>query len=106
MSIIIKVEKVVEKENITIETPFYYKYDLMLDDCDSIIYGKITDDCVMSVQKTDRYLDHEITFEFEVDNRPSFQEYSDYMTDKQFRSSKEEYEAAVAEMKQFIEDRV
>lgn len=104
MAITIEVENVIEKEKITIETPFYYKHDLMLDECDSIIYGKITDNYIVSVQKTDRYLDHEITFEFEIDNRPRFQSYSNYMTEDQHRSSKEEYEAAIAEMQQFIAD--
>ena len=105
MAITIEVKKVVEKEKITIQTPFYYKFDLMPDEYDSIIYGKITDSCIVSVQKTDRYLDHEITFEFEIDERPHFQSYSDYMIEKQHKSSKEEYEAVVAEMKKFIEDK-
>jgi hypothetical protein len=104
MSIAIWVETVIEKENITIETPFYYKHDLMIDDCDSVTYGKIMDTCVVSVSKTDRYLDHEITFEFEIDERPRFQGYTAYMVDEEYKSSKEEYEAAVAEMQQFISD--
>ena len=105
MSIIIEIEKNIEMEKLTIETPFYYKHDLTSDDCDSILYGKIMDDCVITVQKTDRYLDHEITFEFEIDERPRFNGYGAYIVEEEFQSSKEEYEAAVAEMKQFIEDR-
>ena len=104
MAITIEVDKTVEKENITIETPFYYKHDLMFDDCDSVTYGKIMDTCVVSVSKTDHYLNHEITFEFEIDERPRFQGYTAYMVDDEYKSSKEEYEAAVAEMQQFIAD--
>ena len=105
MSITIEVEKFTETEKVIIPTPFYYKHDLMIEECDSIIYGKIMDDCVISVQKTDHYLNHEITFEFEVEERPRFQGYNAYMVDEEYKSSKEEYEAAIAEMKQFIEDR-
>jgi hypothetical protein len=103
MAIRIEIEKVVSKEIITIQTPFYYKYDLMLDECDSIIYGKVMNDYIVTVQKTELYERNEIVFKISKEDKPHFQSLKAYLTDDQYRSSKEEYESAVSEMKQFME---
>lgn len=103
MAISIEVEKVVTKETATIQTPFYYKHDLMLDECDSVIYGKVTDDCITTVQKTERYGRNEIEFEFTKEDKPCFQLSRSYLIKDEHKSSKAEYDSAVEEMKQFLE---
>lgn len=105
MGINIEIEKVVSREIITIQTPFYYKHDLMLDECDSVIYGKVTDDYITTVQKTERYIQNEIEFEFTKNNKPIFQFQSlrPYLIEDEYKSSKDEYDSAIEEMKQFME---
>jgi hypothetical protein len=103
MAISVEIEKVVLKETITIQTPFYYKHDLMLDECDSVIYGKVTDDCIVTVHKSERYSRDETEFEFNKELRPHFQSSKSYLTEDEYRSNKEEYESVIEEMKRFIE---
>jgi hypothetical protein len=103
MSINVEIEKIVSKEIVTIQTPFYYKHDLMLDECDSVIYGKVTDECIVTIQKTERYARNETEFEFTKEANPHFQSSRTYLTEEEHKSSKEEYDSAIEEMKQFLE---
>lgn len=102
MAITIQIEKVTQLIPRTVETPFYYKYDLGLDHCDSVIYGKITDDCVVSVQATFNNSELEIEYEVTKILHPNFNDYKPYLSEQKYASTKEEFDKAVADMNNFI----
>jgi len=104
MAIAIKVEKIIKFDDLVIQTPFFYKHDLLLDEADSIVYGKIMDDSVVTIHKTYWYHDRRTEFEIEKEIKPCFQSYHTYLTEDEHKSSKEEYDAIVSEMKKFIEE--
>ena len=104
MSITITKSKTVESENIVIQTPFYYQHDLSGDDYNSILYGKITDKAVITIQKTDNYTHKMISFEIEKKENPNFQSYSSYITKIEHRSSQKGFDMLLAEMKAFMDE--
>ena len=103
MSITITKSKTVESEDIIIQTPFYYKHDLSGDDYDLILYGKITDKAIITIQKTDNYTHNLVSFEIEKDSNPNFQSYSSYLTKKEHQSFEEAFDRIVKEMEAFMD---
>ena len=105
MSITIQMEKVTQLIPVTIETPHYYKQCLDSDDgsIDTTIFGKITEDCILSVQKTVREQGTEVSYEVEKDTRPNFNHCKAYLTDSKYASNKQEFDESFLGMKQFIE---
>jgi len=63
-------EKVEQKRTVDITFPYYYEHDLLLDECDSIIYGKIEENKHTTIQITDRYAFAQ-SAEIEVRKRPA-----------------------------------
>ena len=104
MAITIEVEKCVEFEDLVIQTPFYYKHDLLLDEADSVVYGKVMDDKLVAIHKTYWYRDRRTEFEIIKEDKPDFDCYHFYLTKDENKGSKEEYDAVVSEMKKFIEE--
>lgn len=83
------------KETVEIDLPYYYKHDLMLDDCDVVIYGKIEEARSTRITIGHHGRDRD-NFEIEVENFPAAS-YGSYMTDE-YKSSEAEYLAAAAEL--------
>lgn len=80
-----------QKETIEIEFPYYYKHNLMLDESDSIIYGKIEEKKCTSIQISYSYRDHETSFKLEIQTGPCvLSDNNCYMTDK-YKSTEAEY---------------
>lgn len=84
------------KETIEIEFPYYYKHDLMLDDADSVIYGKIEEKRQTTIHVGYDYRSKERSFELEMQDIPAAV-LSCYMTDKH-KSSEYEYLDAKAKL--------
>lgn len=105
MPITIQVEKVTQWMPITIPTPHYYKHDISSDDgsYDSIIFGKITDDYTISVTKTVREYDQEVSYKVEREDKPNFNSHKKYLTNTEYASNKDEFDEALSEMKKFLE---
>ncbi len=105
MPITIQVEKVTQWMPITIKTPHYYKHDISSDDgsYDSIIFGKITDDYTISVTKTVREYDQEVSYKVEREDKPNFNSHKKYLTNTEYASNKAEFDEALSEMKKFLE---
>ena len=105
MPITIQIEKVTQLIPVTIETPHYYKQCLDSDDgsIDSTVFGKITEDYILSVHRTEREQGTEVSFEVEKDTRPNFSHCKAYLTESKYASNKQEFDEAYLEMKQFIE---
>jgi hypothetical protein len=90
------IKRMIEKtETIDIEFPYYYKYDLLLDETDSVIYGKIEEHQVTMIQLTFRH-DGYSSYELEIDKKPATH-FACYMTDK-YKSDENEYLQAMAKM--------
>lgn len=98
MAIVVEIEKVVIKEKVSVETPYFYKHDLLPDFGDSIVYGKVLDDCVVTVQKTDRY-GGKVAFEIQVVKKSDLRAYSNYLVKEEYRSTEGEFLAVLGEMK-------
>jgi hypothetical protein len=62
------IKTIEQKEIIDVEFPYYYKYDLMLDHCDSIIYGKINKNSHYKIYCTKYYNSNEKTYKLEIEN--------------------------------------
>jgi len=78
----LEITKTVDQtETIEIEFPYYYKHDLMCDDVDSVIYGKIELERHTAIQLRYDYRSGERSFELEVEQRPA-ETLGCYMTDK------------------------
>jgi len=81
--------KVEQKEIVEIELPYYYKHDLMLDEVDVVIYGKVEENKCTAIQISQG---RELEFELSVERRPAAQ-YGCYMADE-YKSNEAEYLAA------------
>jgi len=87
--------KIEQKETIEIEFPYYYKNDLLLDDVDSVIYGKIEEKRHTTIQVRNNYQGGR-SFELEVEARGAAS-VACYMTDE-YKSDEGEYLAAKAKL--------
>ena len=85
-----------QTETIEIEFPYYYKCDLMLDDVDSVIYGKIEEKRHTKIQVSFDYRSSERRFEFVIEQRAA-ETLGCYMT-KEYKSSEVDYLNAKAEL--------
>jgi hypothetical protein len=85
-----------QKETIEIEFPYYYKHDLMMDDSDSVIYGKVEERRQTTIHLSYDYRSKERSFELEI-NDIHAAALACYMTDEH-KSSEAEYLAAKAKM--------
>jgi hypothetical protein len=83
--------KIEQKEIIEIEFPYYYKHDLMLDESDSVIYGKIEEEKHTAIQISNDYRGAE-EFSVEVEKRKAVT-LDCYLTDE-YKSDEAEYLAA------------
>ena len=91
------------KETIDVELPYYYKQDLMLDEVDSVIYGKIDEDCTTTIQITYNYRG-KVRFELEINAVPA-DYFSCYMIGE-YKSNKGEYLEANAKMLAAVQDEI
>jgi len=80
------------KEVIEIEFPYYFQHDLMLDEDNCIIYGKIEESKCTKITIHDRFRDysHEYTLEIEEVNAARF---ASYMVEKHKSCEREFIEA-------------
>jgi hypothetical protein len=95
-------EKIDIVKEIEIDLPYYYKHDLSGDRGSSIIYGKITETKVFSIQEKEH---SEIAFEFEIDEYPSLKQsgLTGYFK-SEYKSTKSEYEEALKRANEFIKE--
>lgn len=100
MAITVDIEKIREFTPVTIQTPYYYKHDLSSSSYNSMVYGKITDTSILTIQKSE--IDG-LSYQIIRGDLNDIQSYSGYLTKSKYVSSKEEFDAIAAEMKQFIE---
>lgn len=80
----IKIKRKIEKEEIIdIDFPYYYEHDLLIDEANVIIYGKIEENRHVSIKVSERYYDTFLDIEFEIgiENRRA-ETLSCYMTDE------------------------
>jgi Arc/MetJ family transcription regulator len=84
-----------QRETIEIELPCYYKHELLLDDTDSVIYGKIEVNQCTTIQVRDDYRGA-VSFELEVAKRGAAST-ACYMADE-YKSNEGEYLAAKAKL--------
>ena len=90
--------KIEQKETVDIELPYYYKHDLLLDEADVVIYGKVEETRCTSIKISrnyDRYR-HGKEFELTLADIPASAS-GCFMTDK-YKSSGAEYLAAKAKL--------
>lgn len=95
-------ETIRTKKTIELELPYYYKHDLMMDHCDSIIYGRIDAEHVCSVQLTTAYSDGALSVELQR-KQTSWANYSCYLRDE-FKSNESEFKKAKATAIEFVRD--
>jgi hypothetical protein len=86
-------ETVKVKKTISIDLPYYYKHDLMADEYDSVIYGKIDETKSTAIKITDHYLIGEIEISVESRKPAAPASLSCYFADK-YQSDEAEYLAA------------
>lgn len=85
----LKIKRKIEtEETIDIEFPYYYKHDLMLDEVDVIIYGKIEENKTTSIHISHNYRGGD-NYELEIEKEPA-SNFSSYMTDE-YKSNEAEY---------------
>ena len=87
--------KIEQRETIEIELPYYYKHDLLLDDTDSVIYGKIEEKQCTKIRVHDNY-QGSVSFELEVEKIGAASA-ACYMTDE-YKSNEAEYLDAKAKL--------
>ena len=97
MSIEIEIqEKTYSRMKITVDLPYYYKHDLMMDHHNSVIYGKIEENKTTTIQITDNYMNNTMSYELEVEKCRNGGDGS-YFKDK-YKSSESEYLNAKAKI--------
>ena len=87
--------KIERREVIEIGLPYYYKHDLMLDDMDSVIYGKVEEMRHTTIRVQNNYRGG-MVFELEVETRGAAS-VGCYMTDE-YKSNEAEYVVAKAKL--------
>jgi hypothetical protein len=100
MKIKIKVTQEIEK-TIDVEFPYYFKYDLMLDEGNTVIYGEIGENLCVEIQigvRPEYGNRWTKSYELEV-TKDSFTRWSCYFEDKH-KSSKDEFLAAKKQMEE------
>jgi hypothetical protein len=80
------------KETVEVDLPFYYKHDLMLDEADVVIYGKVEEKQCTTIKISHRYSNLSNEFELSIENRPA-SAYGCYITDE-YKSNEVEFLAA------------
>lgn len=96
MEIVIQETKTVER-TVNIEFPYYYKQDLCLDNCNSVIYGKITENGCTSIQITREYDTDDMQYELEIEKGLPGQRFGCYFA-SEYISSEAEYLDAKSKM--------
>lgn len=93
----IKIKEYIKKEKeIEITFPYYYKHDLMLDECDCVVYGKYIDDkWAYSITERNNYRG-KLSYEVEYDR------HDDSYYKEKYKSTKEEYENAKGRALKYI----
>ena len=88
----IEISKVVyEKEVVDVTFPYYYKHDLMLDNCESVIFGKIVQNLEVAIQITDHF-SYNLEYGIEVSRRGASTPSSYF--DEKYKSTEDEFLAA------------
>jgi len=91
-----------QTETIEIEFPYYYKHDLMLDEVDSVIYGKIEEKRHTAIHVSFDYRSRERRFELEIEQRTA-ETLGCYMTEEH-KGSEAEYLDAKAKLLAAVQD--
>lgn len=78
------------RETVEVTLPYFYKHDLMLDECDSVIYGKIDEKERCSIRVT--YQGNKTHVEIER-NQVNWHSVGCYLADE-YKSNAEEYAKA------------
>jgi len=86
-------KNVSQTETIDVEFPFYYKNDMLLDDIDYIIYGKIEPMLHTKIHVIKNYRDKRFDFQLEHE-KPNFAQLGCYFVDGDYASNEAEYLAA------------
>jgi hypothetical protein len=95
--------KVEKKEIIEINFPYYYRYDLLLDEADVVIYGKIEEKKHTSIKITKQRLGWcGNEFELHIEKREA-STLSRYMN-KEYKSNEAEYLAKKTELLNAAQD--
>ena len=82
-----------QRETIDVEFPYYYKSDMLLDDSDYIIYGKIEPMLHTKIHVINNYRDKRFDFQLEH-AKPNFAQLGCYLVDGGYESNEAEYLAA------------
>lgn len=85
-----------QKEIVDVEFPYFYKHDLLPDDGDTAIYGKIEEKVQTTIRITADYGSGRKEYELSVERR-NLSSYACYINNPEYASSKEEFLAAKAE---------
>ena len=83
-------QKIDVKKKINVDFPYYYKHDLMVGECDSVIYGKVEENKAIAIHISYRYLDGIIEYELGIESTNPIGKNSCYFIDK-YKSSEEEF---------------
>tara|TARA_R110001599_G_scaffold100770_9_gene258157 strand:+ start:12535 stop:12843 length:309 start_codon:yes stop_codon:yes gene_type:complete len=78
-----------QKVKVSVDLPFYYKHDLMLDELDAVIFGKIEEGKSTAIKVTKSYRIDSKEFELEI-VRCGPERYSCYLTEE-YKCSESEY---------------
>lgn len=78
------------RETVEVTLPYFYKHDLMLDECDSVIYGKIDEKERRSIQITHQGNKTHVEIER---NKVDWHNVGFYLADE-YKSNAEEYAKA------------
>lgn len=89
------IKRVEQRQTIEIEFPYYYKNDLLLDESDCVIYGKIEENQHSAITIQGCYQGG-IRFELETEKKGAAS-LACYMTDE-YKSNETEYLAAKAKL--------
>lgn len=95
----LKVDKVVEQQEIEIPTPYYVKYHFP--ETETTIAYKFLEDSVTTIIKDS--FKPESSYRFNIDKNPIFSYYRDYLENSTYKSSEEEWYKMYEEAIDFIE---
>lgn len=89
-------DHVVTKKIIEVDLPYYYKYDLDIDRGESIIYGKVLENKVYTIQESEDY-NYDVKFELEEDSY-----YDSSFFKPEYESNKDEFNKARTRALEFL----
>lgn len=100
----IPITKRVPVGHVDIDLPFYYVHDLSGHDDYSIVYGKVMEFYTITVHERFSCIPNDMTYEFECSPHSSIENsgLETYLTDPNFASDKEAFDAMYKKMMDFM----